>query len=145
SSAMSEMANLCHFLHCLTVLSIKMQCQSHQNREKAFNIKQKRHCHELAQLVQSLVIQDISTEVPLMSASSVSRPVVTPFFDEDSNTFSYVVKDPDSNACALIDSVLNLDYPSGTISHEGADAMLKHVRDHNLKVEWIIETHAHAD
>lgn len=72
-------------------------------------------------------------------------PVVTPFFDAESNTFSYVVKDPSSAACAVIDSVLDLDYASGGISHEGADAIIKFIREHDLKVEWIIETHAHAD
>lgn len=86
-----------------------------------------------------------------MSTSTSSKnvpalaPIVTPFFDEESNTFSYVVKDPSSVACAIIDSVLNLDYASGTVSHEGADAILKFVRGNHLKVEWVIETHAHAD
>ena len=71
-------------------------------------------------------------------------PVVTPFFDAESNTFSYVVKDPSSAACAVIDSVLDLDYASGGISHEGADAIIKFIRDNDLKIEWIVETHAHA-
>ena len=70
---------------------------------------------------------------------------VTHFFDEPSNTLSYVVKDPQSNACAIIDSVLNLDYPSGSISYEAADAIIEHVREHALEVEWILETHVHAD
>lgn len=78
-------------------------------------------------------------------SASVLAPVVTPFFDEESNTFSYVVKDPSSRACAIIDSVLNLDYASGTVSHEGADAILKYIRSNDLQVEWVIETHAHAD
>ncbi len=72
-------------------------------------------------------------------------PIVTPFFDEDSNTFSYVVKDPSSSACAIIDSVLDLDYASGEVSYSGADTILEHIRSNDLKVEWIIETHAHAD
>jgi glyoxylase-like metal-dependent hydrolase (beta-lactamase superfamily II) len=70
---------------------------------------------------------------------------ITHFFDAPTNTLSYVVKDPGGNACAIVDSVLNLDYPSGTISYEGADAIIQHVRDHNLNVEWILETHVHAD
>jgi glyoxylase-like metal-dependent hydrolase (beta-lactamase superfamily II) len=77
--------------------------------------------------------------------NSTLIPVVTPFFDAESNTFSYVVKDPSSAACAIIDSVLGLDYASGSISHEGADAMIKFIRDNELRIEWIIETHAHAD
>lgn len=77
--------------------------------------------------------------------NSTLIPVVTPFFDAESNTFSYVVRDPSSTSCAVIDSVLDLDYASGSVSHEGADAILKFVRDNGLTVEWIVETHAHAD
>ena len=72
-------------------------------------------------------------------------PEVTAFFDQDTETFSYVVKDPQSSACAVVDSVLNIDYPSGTISHEGADAIIHWIREHDLKLEWLIETHVHAD
>lgn len=75
----------------------------------------------------------------------VNKPDVTHFFDEDTNTFSYVVRDPKSSACAIIDSVMNFDYPSGTISYEGADAIIAFVRDRNLHVEWLLETHVHAD
>lgn len=70
---------------------------------------------------------------------------VTHFFDEPTNTLSYVVRDPKSDACAIVDSVLNLDYPSGTISYSGADAILEHVRAQGLNVQWILETHVHAD
>ncbi|MGQ9424432.1 MBL fold metallo-hydrolase [Gilvimarinus sp. F26214L] len=80
-----------------------------------------------------------------MTYTNESKPDVVPFFDEDTNTFSYVVKDPASSSCAVVDSVLNLDYPSGTISYTGADAIIDYVREHNLTVEWLIETHVHAD
>ncbi|MEE4278579.1 MAG: MBL fold metallo-hydrolase [Halieaceae bacterium] len=70
---------------------------------------------------------------------------VTHFFDKPTNTLSYVVKDPGSQSCAIVDSVLNLDYPSGTVSYEGADAIIEHVRTQGLNVEWILETHVHAD
>ena len=73
------------------------------------------------------------------------KPEVFPFFDKDTDTFSYIVKDPDSNACAIVDSVMNLDYPSCGISFEGADEIIAHVQKHKLKVEWLIETHVHAD
>lgn len=73
------------------------------------------------------------------------KPEVFPFFDKQTNTFSYVVKDPISNACAVIDSVMDIDYPSGTISFNGADEIISHVKKHGLNVEWIIETHVHAD
>lgn len=72
-------------------------------------------------------------------------PEVTHFFDEQSNTFSYVVKDPHSNACAIVDSVLDIDYSAGRLSYKGADEIIAFVRNNDLKVEWIIETHVHAD
>ena len=73
------------------------------------------------------------------------RPEVVPFFDEDTNTFSYVVKDPDSNACAIVDSVMEIDYAAGRLSLTGADKIIDYVNRHNLNVEWLIETHVHAD
>jgi glyoxylase-like metal-dependent hydrolase (beta-lactamase superfamily II) len=72
-------------------------------------------------------------------------PEVVHFFDEQSNTFSYVVKDPLSNSCAIIDSVLDIDYAAGRLSYQGADQIIDYVRKNDLKVEWIIETHVHAD
>lgn len=74
-----------------------------------------------------------------------TKAQVTHFFDAPTNTLSYVVKDPDSTACAIVDSVLNLDYPSGTVSYEGAEAIIDHITQHKLTVEWILETHVHAD
>lgn len=73
------------------------------------------------------------------------QPEVVHFFDEQSSTFSYVVKDPHSNSCAIIDSVLDIDYAAGRLSYQGADDIINYVRQHDLKVEWIIETHVHAD
>ncbi|MBT9384380.1 MBL fold metallo-hydrolase [Pseudooceanicola sp. CBS1P-1] len=72
-------------------------------------------------------------------------PIVTGFFDEATNTISYVVKDPDSDACAIIDSVMDIDYAAGRITYDHADRMIAHVRDNGLKLEWLIETHVHAD
>lgn len=73
------------------------------------------------------------------------KPAVKAFFDQDTETFSYVVRDPDSNACAVVDSVLNIDYPSGTVTHAGADAIIAFIREQGLDLEWHIETHVHAD
>ena len=73
------------------------------------------------------------------------RPEVVPFFDEDTNTFSYVVRDPSSRACAVVDSVMDIDYAAGRISFTGADRIINYVREHKLEVEWLIETHVHAD
>jgi glyoxylase-like metal-dependent hydrolase (beta-lactamase superfamily II) len=74
-----------------------------------------------------------------------NKPHVAAFFEKDSNTFSYVVKDPKSNNCAIIDSVLNFDYASGGTSNSSANEIIAYVNEHNLHVEWIIETHVHAD
>ena len=75
-----------------------------------------------------------------------SAPVlVEPFFDADSNTISYVVRDPHSSSCAIVDPVLDFDYAAGRTSTESADSIIEFVRSNNLNVEWIIETHAHAD
>lgn len=72
-------------------------------------------------------------------------PQVTHFFDDDSNTFSYVVKDPTSNACAVVDSVMDIDYAAGRLTYESADEIIAYIRDNGLKLDWIIETHVHAD
>mgnify|MGYP000244666646 FL=1 len=74
-----------------------------------------------------------------------NKPHAAAFFEKDSNTFSYVVKDPKSNNCAIIDSVLNFDYASGGTSNSSANEIIAYVNEHNLHVEWIIETHVHAD
>ena len=73
------------------------------------------------------------------------KPEVTAFFDEATNTISYVVKDPSSNACAIVDSVMDIDYAAGRITYEHADAIIDFVRENGLTVEWLIETHVHAD
>ncbi|MGB1024851.1 MAG: MBL fold metallo-hydrolase, partial [Paracoccaceae bacterium] len=73
------------------------------------------------------------------------QPEVEPFFDPATNTISYVVKDPNSNSCAIVDSVMDIDYAAGKISYENADAIISYVKEKGLKVEWLIETHVHAD
>ncbi|WP_020400237.1 MBL fold metallo-hydrolase [Kordiimonas gwangyangensis] len=73
------------------------------------------------------------------------KPTVTKFFDEPTNTFSYVVTDPATKQCAIIDSVLEYAPNSGRTSKVGADAIIAFVRAEGLSVEWILETHVHAD
>ncbi|MEL7468158.1 MAG: MBL fold metallo-hydrolase [Pseudomonadota bacterium] len=73
------------------------------------------------------------------------QPDVTAFFDEPTNTASYVVRDPDSNACAIIDSVLDLDFLAGRTKTTSADLIIDHVTARGLNVEWILESHVHAD
>ncbi|HEY7803768.1 MAG TPA: MBL fold metallo-hydrolase, partial [Orrella sp.] len=70
---------------------------------------------------------------------------VQPFFDKDTSTFTYVVDNGPGSACAIIDSVLNYDPKSGRTNTAGADAVIEHVKTNNLKTEWLLETHAHAD
>lgn len=82
---------------------------------------------------------------PAASADSTVRPDVTGFFDEATNTISYVVRDPTSDACAIIDSVMDIDYAAGRIAFAHADRIVEHVRTQSLRVEWLIETHVHAD
>ncbi len=72
-------------------------------------------------------------------------PEVTAFFDPATNTISYVVKDPASNACAIVDSVMDIDYAAGRISYQHADEIIDFVEKNGLKVDWLIETHVHAD
>jgi len=72
-------------------------------------------------------------------------PEVFDFFDEKTNAASYIVKDPSSSQCAIIDSVLDFDVTSGTIKTDFADQLAQKVNDLNLDVDWVIETHVHAD
>ncbi|CAI8333590.1 MAG: putative metallo-hydrolase [SAR116 cluster bacterium MED-G04] len=73
------------------------------------------------------------------------EPDVDGFFDPATNTISYIVKDPSSDACAIIDSVLDIDYAAGRIAYDSADRLIEIIRQRGLTLEWIIETHVHAD
>ena len=73
------------------------------------------------------------------------NPDVNAFFDLDTNTISYVVNDPATNTCAVIDAVLDFNMASGAIDTASADKIIAFVRSKNLQVEWLIETHVHAD
>lgn len=75
----------------------------------------------------------------------MSDVVIKSFLDVDSNTFSYVVSDPVAERCAVIDSVMDFDYASGTVAHRSADQIIAYVRDVGLTLDWILETHVHAD
>jgi len=73
------------------------------------------------------------------------RPEVTSFFDEPTNTVSHVVRGPASLRCGVIDSVLDYDAASGRTATESADKLIAFIRQNGLEVEWILETHVHAD
>jgi glyoxylase-like metal-dependent hydrolase (beta-lactamase superfamily II) len=82
------------------------------------------------------------TEYPIHMTVS---PDVKGFFDEATNTISYVVKDPKSNACAVIDSVMDIDYAAGRIAFKHANEIIADIKKRGLELEWLIETHVHAD
>ncbi len=73
------------------------------------------------------------------------KPEVKGFFDPATNTISYVVKDPNSPACAVIDTVMDIDYAAGRITYDHADKIIAYIKQNDLKLEWLIETHVHAD
>ncbi|WP_294608120.1 MBL fold metallo-hydrolase [uncultured Roseovarius sp.] len=73
------------------------------------------------------------------------KPEVSAHFDEATNTISYIVKDPGSTHCAIIDSVMDIDYAAGRITYDHADALIAEVKERGLTVDWIIQTHVHAD
>ena len=74
-----------------------------------------------------------------------TTPEVQAFFDEATNTISYIVRDPASTACAIVDSVMDIDYAAGRITYDHADRMIAWIEERGLTLEWIIETHVHAD
>ncbi|WP_439636435.1 MBL fold metallo-hydrolase [Oceanicaulis sp.] len=77
--------------------------------------------------------------------ASTLNPTVKAFFDPDTFTISYVVSDPATSKAAIIDSVLDYDPKSGRTAHKSADAVIAYVKEHGLDVDWVLETHVHAD
>ena len=73
------------------------------------------------------------------------KPDVKAFFDEATFTISYVVTDPETKACAVIDSLLDFDQASGRTNTKSADELIAWVKAEGLTCEWIIDTHVHAD
>jgi len=73
------------------------------------------------------------------------KPRVKAYFDEETNTVTYVVADPSGNVCAVIDPVLDFDQASGRTSTGSADQVLNFIHGNGLELAWILETHAHAD
>lgn len=73
------------------------------------------------------------------------KPIIHAFFDEPTNTVSYLVADPETKRAAVIDPVLDYDHKSGEGSVKSADAILAKAADEGFKIDWVLETHAHAD
>jgi glyoxylase-like metal-dependent hydrolase (beta-lactamase superfamily II) len=78
-------------------------------------------------------------------ATARELPVIQAFFDSSTHTVSYIVYDSETRRAAIIDSVLNFDLASGRSSFSSADALIAYVAEHQLEVDWILETHVHAD
>lgn len=91
------------------------------------------------------VIQQATSQVEAVLAGTLHAPQVKAFFDEPTFTVSYVVSDAATKKAAIIDSVWNFDHASGRTSFESADQIVAYVEAEGLDIDWILETHAHAD
>ena len=80
-----------------------------------------------------------------MTELDPTKPIVTSFFDEATNTVSHVVRDPSGGACAIVDPVLDFDMSAGRTSTDSADRIAAFVAGEGLNVVWLLETHVHAD
>ncbi len=78
-------------------------------------------------------------------AAQQNGPIIKSFFDEPTNTVSYVVHDPETRRAAIIDSVLDFDSAAGRTSVSSADAIIAYAEQNRLAIDWLLETHAHAD
>ena len=74
-----------------------------------------------------------------------SSPEIHAFFDMATNTISYIVRDSESQHCAIIDSVMDIDYAAGQISYAHADHLVSFINEKEWQLDWLIETHVHAD
>nr|WP_166178714.1 MBL fold metallo-hydrolase [Altererythrobacter segetis] len=90
-------------------------------------------------------LQRAIDQVQRTLSGELRAPVVRGFFHEPTFTASYVVHDPVTKRAAIVDSVLDFDQASGRTSTPFADEMIAYVREHDLAVDWLLETHAHAD
>jgi glyoxylase-like metal-dependent hydrolase (beta-lactamase superfamily II) len=96
-------------------------------------------------MVSDANLASAKDQVEAVLAAKIGAPSVKGFFDEETFTASYVIADPETGIAAIIDSVLDFDQPSGRTSTASADAIIAYVRERGLTVEWLLETHAHAD
>ena len=94
---------------------------------------------------QDLAIHEAVAAVERIRRGDVPAPIIETFFDEATFTASHVVHDPLTKAAAIVDSVLDFDQASGRTSFKSAGAIVEYVEKEGLNVEWLLETHAHAD
>lgn len=90
-------------------------------------------------------LQSAFAQIERAQSDKSLKPTIAGFFDEATNTISYVVHDPKSCEAAIIDSVLDYDAAAGRTSYGSADLIIEYINSNSLKVIWLIETHAHAD
>ena len=84
-------------------------------------------------------------QVELVLRGEAGKPIVRSFFDEPTFTATHVVHDPATRAAAIVDSVMDFDEAAGRTSFDGADRIIEYVKAERLNVEWLLETHVHAD
>lgn len=87
----------------------------------------------------------LNNAIAQVSKAQIGVPIIRAFFDKPTFTVSYVVHDPETKQAAIIDSVLDFDPASGRTSFASADAIIAYVAQQGLAVDWLLETHAHAD
>lgn len=90
-------------------------------------------------------LERAAAQIEAVLRGEIHTPHAKAFFDEPTFTASYVVHDPATKIAAIIDSVLDFDHSSGRTSSDSADAMIAYVQAEGLQVEWLLETHVHAD
>src|SRR5690606_24255801 len=101
--------------------------------------------YRAAHYIDSQYIHQYSVAMRNPERPTEMKPRVQPFFDPATWTISYVVYEREGSPCAIVDSVLDYDPRSGRTATDSADAIAAFVRERQLSVEWILETHAHAD
>ena len=94
---------------------------------------------------QDAALQRAASQIEAALADKALRPTIAGFFDEATNTVTYVVSDPVTQKAAIVDSVLDYDAAAGRTSRGSADRVVEYVETNRLTVDWLIETHAHAD
>ena len=87
----------------------------------------------------------ISEAARIIEVASNKPAVIRSFFDDDTFTVTHVISDPATSKAAIIDSVLDFDPASGRTSYTSADKVIDYIKSEDLEVEWLLETHAHAD
>jgi len=96
-------------------------------------------------IVDDRALEEAALIVTQAAEHAARRPLVESFFHGPTSTISHIVRDPSSNSCAVIDSVLDFDQASGRTTQASVDLLIAHLRTRRLRVEWLLETHAHAD